>query len=107
MFELANQLVQSEYAEDKKFGIMLSQMIKFDKDLLRKTESWFTDGHIREWASSDAYSGKVLTKFNKNPNNAKLMLDWSTHENIWIRRCSCVGFVITIRKKKTDMELLY
>ena len=82
-------------------------MIKFDKELVRKTESWFTNGHIREWATSDCYSGKILTKFNKDANNAKLMLDWSKHDNIWIRRCSCVGFIVTIRKRKVDKDLLY
>lgn len=86
---------------------MVCKMIKFDKELVRKTESWFLNGHIREWASSDSYCGNILTRFNKDPNNAKLMLDWSTNQNMWIRRCSCVGFVTTIRKKNVDMELLY
>ena len=84
-------------------------MIKFDRELVRRTESWFTNGHIKEWATCDSYCGKILTKFNKDANNAKLMLEWSTHENMWIRRCSCVGFVTTLTKKrsKVDMDLLY
>ena len=86
---------------------MICSLIKFDVDLVKRTERWFTDGHIKEWGSSDTYCGKVLTNFTKDPNQAKLMLDWSNHENLWIRRSSCVGFVTSIRKNNIDMNLLY
>lgn len=35
------------------------------------------------------------------------MRDWAKHDNLWIRRCSCVGFVTIIKKHPVDMELLY
>lgn len=100
--------MKQEYGEDKKVGLMIAEKIKFDVAKVKLTEKWFIDGHIKEWATADTYCGRVLKNFLKDKNNATLMMDWAKHENLWMRRSSCVGFVTLARKKDVgDLKLLY
>ncbi|CAD8083482.1 unnamed protein product [Paramecium primaurelia] len=106
-YEVADFLMRQEYGEDKKIALMIAEKMKFDLQRIKLTEKWFIDGHIKEWATADTYCGRVLKSFVIDKENAKLMLDWAKHENLWMRRSSCVGFVTLARKKVCDMNLLY
>ncbi|CAD8115851.1 unnamed protein product [Paramecium sonneborni] len=106
-YEIADFLMRQEYGEDKKIALMIAEKMKFDFQRIKLTEKWFIDGHIKEWATADTYCGRVLKRFVIDKENAKLMLEWAKHENLWIRRSSCVGFVTLARKKVCDMDLLY
>ncbi|CAK57503.1 unnamed protein product (macronuclear) [Paramecium tetraurelia] len=106
-YEIADFLMRQEYGEDKKIALMIAEKMKFNLQRIKLTEKWFIDGHIKEWATADTYCGRVLKQFVIEKENAKLMLDWAKHENLWMRRSSCVGFVTLARKKVCDMNLLF
>ena len=53
---------------------MVAEKMDFDLERIKLTEKWFIDGHIKEWATTDTYCGRVLKKFVIDKENAKLML---------------------------------
>lgn len=62
--------MRQEFGEDKKIGLMVAEKIKFDLQRIKLTEPWFTEGHIKEWATADTYCGRVLKYFLLNKENA-------------------------------------
>lgn len=62
-FKLAEELIYCEHGEDKKVGLMICEYVSFNRERVVYTEKWFTDGQIKEWASTDTYCMRVLKRY--------------------------------------------
>lgn len=66
--------MREDYGEDKKIALMVAEKMKFDLYHIKSSEKWFTEGHIKEWATADTYCGRILKHFISDKENAKYML---------------------------------
>ncbi|CAD8113478.1 unnamed protein product [Paramecium sonneborni] len=106
-YDLADSLMKEQFGEDKRFGLMVAEKIRFDYTKIKKTEEWFLEGFIKDWGTSDIYCSRVLKNFVQDKQNAKLMIEWSKSNNLWMRRSSCVGFIFLVNKNKCDLNMLF
>ncbi|CAD8097229.1 unnamed protein product [Paramecium primaurelia] len=106
-YDLAESLMKEQFGEDKRFGLMVAEKIQFDLSRIKQTEQWFLQGFIQDWGTSDIYCSRVLKHFVQDKQNAKLMIEWSKCNNLWMRRSSCVGFIFLVNKNKCDLNMLF
>ncbi len=98
-FKIALSLLTSEFHEEKKFGILL-----LHKNIKLLNESHITSfsklfpNDIKDWATCDSFSSKVLTNMIKqNPAIAQKIYEWRNSNHLWQQRASCIAFVVIAR----------
>ncbi len=99
--ELALQLFEGKYAEDKLAGILFLQEIVLKKEMVNthavipRFGSLFNNDLIFDWNISDWFCVKVLGPLVQRYGEpiAREISEWKSAENLWQRRASVVAFV--------------
>lgn len=105
--ELALDLFEGQYTEEKLAGTLLLQEILLPMDAvncssdLNRMATLFTDGLIYDWNTCDWFSIKVLGTLNKMyaAACAERISAWHKAENLWQARASLVAFVPVAEKR--------
>lgn len=102
-FDLGDTLLRDTFFEQKIIGINIFSEIakKFEKEHIFRIKKAFEDGCINNWGICDSICGKVLKPWTiLNKENSIEISQWSKdHQNIWIRRASCVSFITRVKLK--------
>jgi 3-methyladenine DNA glycosylase AlkD len=99
--DLALDLFQGEYAEDKLAGILFLQEILLPAGAIDCTAdisgfaALFTRGWIYDWNTCDWFCVKVLSPLiqREGKDCAEAIASWKTAENLWQARAAVVAFV--------------
>ena len=106
---LADVLITDRFLEAKGVGIEVVARYRqsFSPPLLKRWKRWLAADHSANWATTDAICGSLigplLVRF---PAQAREMIAWSTHRNMWVRRASIVALIPLARQGKA-LDLLY
>ncbi|MGL1935430.1 MAG: DNA alkylation repair protein [Fibrobacterales bacterium] len=92
---LGCSLIQSDYFEMKKFGILiLNKNIKHISTSELSSFSKLFKNDIYDWATCDTFSSKVLTRLIKKDNAFVLPISqWKSSPHLWQQRASCIALV--------------
>jgi 3-methyladenine DNA glycosylase AlkD len=108
IISLSINLLKSKYFEDKRFGIqILSDNIKIlDKKFIESLFDYF-DVYIKEWATCDVLSSKVISKLILKDNSIiNIMIVWSNSNKFWAKRASIISFVNLVKKGNYDNVII-
>jgi 3-methyladenine DNA glycosylase AlkD len=98
--DLAYELFNTNFAEEKQIGISVFQKVVklLDKDEITKFQTLIHD-HVYDWATCDCLSSKVIHEMIiLNPNIVETIKTWKDVDHIWVKRAACVSFVKLARK---------
>jgi 3-methyladenine DNA glycosylase AlkD len=103
LFAEARTLLLSPFAEEKHIAILLlARVVRTPpSDFVRRLEPVFDEG-IREWATCDGISGRVLRPLLRDPAMRKRIVAWSRSRNQWRQRAAAVAFVNEARHGAHD-----
>ncbi|KAL4446424.1 hypothetical protein ABPG74_001165 [Tetrahymena malaccensis] len=102
-FQVAEELMKSEYGEDKLVSVSIYEnyykiLTEADIDSIKKL---IKEGYVKEWATCDTLSRPIRKWTLLSEQNTRYIAEWSKEEEcLWIRRCCCVSQVT--RAKKGD-----
>jgi 3-methyladenine DNA glycosylase AlkD len=99
--DLAFELFEGQYTEEKLAGTLFLQEILLPKNVLNcaanleRMAALFTDVLIYDWNICDWFSIKVLGSLIERYESscAEMILDWHAADNLWQARASLVAFV--------------
>ncbi|HEY4222169.1 MAG TPA: DNA alkylation repair protein [Myxococcota bacterium] len=64
------------------------------------------DGHVRDWATCDGLSGRVLRPLLPNASARKKIVAWSRSDNLWRQRAAAVSFVNDCKTGLYDDDII-
>ncbi len=106
--DLAYQLIESNYGEEKKFGVMLLR-----KNLKHLTAEHITqigiviENHVNDWATCDGLAGSLIGRMIRtDPTVAKSTESWKHSSNIWLQRSSCLVYLPVARFGKHNDPII-
>lgn len=106
--KLAYKLIESNYGEEKKFGVMLLQ--KNLKYLNAQHISEIADvieNHVYDWATCDGLSGSLIGKMiRRDPSLSKSTYAWRNSSNLWLQRSSCLVYLPTARLGNHNEQII-
>ncbi len=100
-FQLAERLFETGYLEEALLAcqIVFSRRRNFEETDFKVFEKWVNQ-YIHNWAVCDTFCnqsmGHLLMTF---PDCVPLILPWSLHNNLWMRRASAVSFIYPAKRE--------
>ncbi|MEN9334661.1 MAG: hypothetical protein RLY35_1841 [Bacteroidota bacterium] len=100
-FQLAERLFETGYLEEALLAcqIVFSRKRNFEETDFKIFETWINQ-YIHNWAVCDTFCnqsvGHLLMAF---PKCVPLILPWSLHDNLWMRRACAVSFIYPAKRE--------
>ncbi len=105
---VARELVSHNFFEDKILAhtVVASKIKELDGNFLRDWEAYFIQ-HVNNWGICDDFCSNISSLILKTDLNApNILLEWSLHSNLWLKRAAAVSFVKHTNDKRFHPVIL-